>query len=133
MRQYFFLAGGATSLIWLSPNAFRKSAKARSHFSIGFVMGTGKTLLKAARMAGWLPDPSEKRFPKTRQSYLMRLNLGAHQNYYNGSLKMINWTILEPYLYPSDFDYSCSDGIEEGDDSIWSIVGGKVNKMLSCP
>jgi hypothetical protein len=29
-------------------------------------------------------------------------------------------------------DYSCSDGIEEGDDGIWSIVGGKVNKMLSC-
>lgn len=25
-------------------------------------------------------------------------------------------------------DYSCSDGIEEGDDGIWSIVGGKVNK-----
>jgi len=23
--------------------------------------------LQAARMAGWLPDPSEKRFPKTRQ------------------------------------------------------------------
>ena len=35
MRQYFFLAGGATSLIWSSPNAFCKSAKARSHFSIG--------------------------------------------------------------------------------------------------
>ncbi|XP_066387235.1 uncharacterized protein [Miscanthus floridulus] len=34
MRQYFFLAGGATSLIWSSPNAFCKSAKARSHFSI---------------------------------------------------------------------------------------------------
>ena len=25
-------------------------------------------------------------------------------------------------------DYSFSDGIEEGDDGIWSIVGGKVNK-----
>jgi hypothetical protein len=23
--------------------------------------------LQAARMAGWLPDPSEKRFPKTSQ------------------------------------------------------------------
>ena len=29
-------------------------------------------------------------------------------------------------------DYSCSDGTEEGDDGIWSIVGAKVNKMPSC-
>jgi hypothetical protein len=26
-------------------------------------------------------------------------------------------------------DYSSSDGIEEGDDGIWNIVGGKVRKM----
>ncbi|XP_021315720.1 uncharacterized protein LOC8054242 isoform X2 [Sorghum bicolor] len=67
MRQCFILAGGATSLIWSSPNAFRNSAKARNHLSIGFVMGTRKTLLRAARMAGWLHYLCEKRFPKTRQ------------------------------------------------------------------
>jgi hypothetical protein len=42
--------------------------------------------------------------------YLMRLNLRANQNYYNRSLKMVNWTIWEPYLYPSgEYDhYFCS-------------------------
>jgi hypothetical protein len=30
-------------------------------------------------------------------------------------------------------DYSCSDGIEEGGDGIWNIVGGKVNKDAVMP
>jgi len=48
----------------------------------------------------------------------MRLNLGANQNYYNRSLKMVNWTILEPYLYPSgEYDhYFCSGKIVDWTD-----------------
>jgi len=69
----------------------------------------------------------------------MRLNLGANQNYNNGSMKMVNWTILEPYCYPSGkYDhYFCSGKIvdwtdEELEQTSEAVGYGAVKYVLKC-
>ncbi|XP_066358137.1 SH2 domain-containing protein A-like [Miscanthus floridulus] len=50
---------------------------------------------------------------------------------YNIEVSSVLGTVKEQYTKNPPFklsiDYSCSDGIEEGDDGIWSIVGGKAS------
>ncbi|KAF0930137.1 hypothetical protein E2562_030306, partial [Oryza meyeriana var. granulata] len=50
---------------------------------------------------------------------------------YNMELSSMLGTIQQQYAKNPPFklsiDYSCSDGIEEGDDGIWNIVGGKAS------
>lgn len=99
--------------------------------------------LQAARMAGWLPDPIEKRFPKTshvgfglvlgsdgkrfrtRSTEVVRLVelLDEAKSRSKSELQQRltengNWTILEPYLYPSgEYDHCfCSGKIVDWSD-----------------
>ncbi|ONL93856.1 SH2 domain protein B [Zea mays] len=62
-------------------------------------------------------------------------NDGKLEGYiYNIEVSYVLGAIKEQYTKNPPFklsiDYSCSDGIEEGDDGIWSIVGGKVVSSL---
>ncbi|AQK61375.1 SH2 domain protein B [Zea mays] len=59
-------------------------------------------------------------------------NDGKLEGYiYNIEVSYVLGAIKEQYTKNPPFklsiDYSCSDGIEEGDDGIWSIVGGKAS------
>uniref|UniRef100_A0A0E0E9S8 SH2 domain-containing protein n=1 Tax=Oryza meridionalis TaxID=40149 RepID=A0A0E0E9S8_9ORYZ len=53
---------------------------------------------------------------------------------YNMELSCVLGTIQQQFAKNPPFklsiDYSCSDGIEEGDDGIWNIVGGKIVASL---